>query len=77
MQITFRATLLAALLTITASGLFCQAMPQNFFSVTPCRIVDTRASSGGAGPISGGTYRNFTVAGLCGIPSTAAAFSLN
>jgi M6 family metalloprotease-like protein len=36
-------------------------------SVSPCRIIDTRISQGGAGPIPGGTQRNFDVAGLCGV----------
>ncbi len=59
------------------SSLWGQAMPQNFISVTPCRIADTRTDHGGAGPIPGGTYRNFTIAGACNIPSSATAFSLN
>ena len=37
-------------------------------SVTPCRIVDTRISQGGSGPISSGTQRNFVATGLCGVP---------
>ena len=46
-------------------------MPQGlrYTSVTPCRIVDTRISQGGAGPIIGGTQRNFSAAGICGVPS--------
>ncbi len=52
-------------------------MPQNFVSVTPCRLVDTRTSSGGSGAIPARTYQNFTVAGNCGIPSSASAYSLN
>jgi DNA-binding beta-propeller fold protein YncE len=45
-------------------------------NVTPCRLVDTRSSGG---PITGGTSRNFPVPQLggCGIPTTAAAYSLN
>ncbi len=43
--------------------------------VAPCRLVDTRNSS----PIQGGTSMAFNVPqlGNCGIPSTAAAYSLN
>ncbi len=52
-------------------------MPQNFVSVTPCRLVDTRTSSGGSGVVPARTYQNFTVAGICGIPSSASAYSLN
>jgi len=39
-----------------------------FNSVTPCRIVDTRISKGGTGPIPSGTQRNFIATGLCGVP---------
>ncbi len=47
--------------------------------VTPCRVVDTRPGSGGSGPIQGGTSESFTLPGQrgCGIPSSAAAYSLN
>ena len=46
--------------------------------LSPCRIIDTRSSQGGAGPISGGTQRNFSVTSLCGIPSGATkAVSIN
>ena len=45
-------------------------------NVTPCRLVDTRQTGG---PIQGGTSRSFTLPQLggCGIPSTAASYSLN
>ena len=32
---------------------------QVFIPITPCRVVDTRASSGGTGPISAGNERDF------------------
>ncbi len=53
--------------------------PFQFFAVTPCRLVDTRNPNGPlGGPIlMGQTTRNFPVAGLCGIPTTAKAASLN
>jgi hypothetical protein len=45
-----------------------------FFALTPCRIADTRNS----GPILGnGETRNFALAGACGLPGSAAAYSLN
>ena len=49
-----------------------------FYSLTPCRIADTRLAGGG-GPIPGGTSRNFPVLDVpgCTVPSTAAAYSLN
>lgn len=50
-----------------------------FVPVSPCRLVDTRPSKGGSGPIAGGTSESFPLPQLggCGIPATAAAFSLN
>lgn len=45
----------------------------DFYTVTPCRVVDTR---GGTAMLSGAT-RTFDVAGSCGIPSTAKAVSIN
>jgi YVTN family beta-propeller protein len=45
----------------------------------PCRAVDTRPEKGGSGPIQGGTYQSFSIStgGVCGIPASAAAYSMN
>lgn len=43
-------------------------------AVTPCRVVDTRITGN---PIQGGTSENFAVQDTCGIPDSAAAYSLN
>ncbi len=54
-----------------------------FFPVTPCRVADTRFSSGLGGPfgppsMNGGSTRSFPIpSSACGIPSTALAYSLN
>ena len=50
-----------------------------FVAVTPCRVIDTRPQHGGGGPIQGGTHQDFSIAGApqCGIPVSAAAYSLN
>ena len=51
-----------------------------FVPVTPCRIADTRNPTGAFGgpPIAGGQTRNFAIPqSACGIPATAAAYSLN
>ena len=52
----------------------------DFVPVTPCRIADTRnpnGSFGGPSLASGGT-RSFPIpSSSCGIPSSAAAYSLN
>jgi hypothetical protein len=50
----------------------------SFYTVTPCRAVDTRDPLlGGPNPVAAGTERVVTFAGACGIPVTAKAVSLN
>jgi len=54
--------------------------PANFFTVTPCRIVDTRGPNGpfgGPALLGNGARRLFAVAGRCGVPSSAAGVALN
>jgi uncharacterized repeat protein (TIGR01451 family) len=53
--------------------------PADFFTVSPCRVVDTRNPPGplGGPALPAQETRTFTVAGTCGIPSTAKAVSLN
>jgi Subtilase family len=51
-----------------------------FFTLSPCRIVDTRDpafGTRGAPALVGESQRGFSLAGVCGIPSTAKAVSLN
>ena len=50
----------------------------NFFTVTPCRVADTRNSVGPSGgpALGANTIRSFPVTGICGIPSTATAIAL-
>jgi hypothetical protein len=52
---------------------------QRFFTVAPCRLVDTRNPAGplGGPALAAMTTRNFPVTGSCGIPSTARSISLN
>ena len=55
-------------------------VPLQFVAVTPCRVVDTRWSVGplGGPEIQGQTQRDFALPnGVCSIPNTAAAYSLN
>jgi uncharacterized repeat protein (TIGR03803 family) len=47
-----------------------------FYTLTPCRIVDTRNNQDG-GTLLAGMERDYTIAGQCGIPSDAAAYSFN
>jgi hypothetical protein len=51
----------------------------SLYTVTPCRLLDTRNP---AGPLGGPSLpangqRSFTVAGTCGIPASAASVSVN
>lgn len=70
--------LLLALSFLTASAAEA-AGPFQFYSVTPCRIVDTRGTVGvtGGPALTSGASRNFPIAGLCGVPSGAKAATLN
>lgn len=57
-------------------GLCHSALPSaasDYFTVPPCRLVDTRSSS----PLSGGVPVSFPAAGSCGIPSDAVAVAVN
>ncbi len=63
-----------------ASAIFNVPTPLQFVAVTPCRVADTRNPNGpfGGPPINGGDYRDFVIPqSACGIPATAAAYSLN
>jgi hypothetical protein len=45
----------------------------NYFTVTPCRVLDTRTTQ----PLATGVDRTIPVTGACGVPATAKAVSLN
>ena len=49
-------------------------LPGLYYTVTPCRLVDTRASSA---PLLSSVPRVIPVSGLCGIPATAKAVTVN
>jgi chitinase len=50
-----------------------------FFTLTPCRVADTRDSPGVSGgpALAANTTRNFPAGGLCGIPMDAVAIAIN
>jgi hypothetical protein len=49
-----------------------------FYTLTPCRLVDTRVPTDPNGPaLHAGEQRTLVFAGHCGIPATATAVSLN
>jgi uncharacterized protein len=52
---------------------FGGATAGSFFTVTPCRLADTRDSS----PLASDVPATLTVQGACGIPATARAVALN
>jgi hypothetical protein len=74
-----RVFVLAGVLTAAAVSQAQAAGPYQFFSVTPCRVADTRNAVGPSGgpALTSGAVRSFPVAGICGIPSTAKAAALN
>jgi len=47
-----------------------------FYSLAPCRIVDTRNGQD-QGQLQKGVERDYTITGQCGIPSNATAYSFN
>ena len=53
--------------------------PGSFFTVPPCRLLDTRNANGplGGPALSAGLTRSFSMFGQCGIPGTARAVSVN
>jgi Metallo-peptidase family M12 len=53
--------------------------PTDFYTLAPCRVLDTRNPNGPlGGPALGpNATRTFTVAGVCGVPATAKAVSAN
>lgn len=60
-----------------SSGLFLVTRPTSFYTVAPCRAVDTRSATLGAPALAAGSTRRFTLAGTCGIPASARAVSAN
>jgi hypothetical protein len=49
-----------------------------YYTVTPCRVVDTRDTAlGGPSPLSGGVPRAFNLRGRCGTAPTASGLILN
>jgi hypothetical protein len=53
--------------------------PLDFYTLHPCRLLDTRSATGPAGgpALAPGGQRVLTVAGRCGIPATAKALAVN
>jgi len=57
----------------------CFPAALSFYTLAPCRVVDTRRAAGDLGgpALAAGETRAFPLAGACGIPAGAAALSVN
>lgn len=65
-----------AQVTVTVSP-DCQTQgPMPFYTVPPCRVLDSR-QPGGVPALAGGSTNSFVIAGQCGVPSGAKAIALN
>jgi hypothetical protein len=64
-----------------ANGFFYAppASMSDFYTVSPCRVVDTRNANGALGgpALSASQVRNFTITGSCGVPAGAKAVAVN
>jgi hypothetical protein len=60
-------------------GCTLRSAAANYFTVPPCRIVDTRAANGvyGSPALTSAVHRTFVLAGQCGIPTGAKAVAAN
>jgi hypothetical protein len=81
---TFAMTLLFVGTGMVAREAQAVSGPFQYFAVTPCRLADTRSASynvgaflNGTPSISGTVTRAFFTKGMCGVPGTAAAVTLN
>jgi hypothetical protein len=64
--------------SLSVTGTFGAPNNTSFYTLTPCRIIDTRdAALGGPAPLASGTTRVFTIAGHCSVPPTAKSVSVN
>ncbi|MHB8799711.1 MAG: Ig-like domain-containing protein [Thermoanaerobaculia bacterium] len=63
----------------TVSATFLPATPVRFYTLTPCRVVDTRNPAGpfGGPALAADSTRAFPLGGACNVPADAAAVSLN
>jgi hypothetical protein len=54
-------------------------LPLGFFTLTPCRVADTRNPDGPSGgpPLAANGTRSFPASGLCGIPPDAKSIAIN
>jgi hypothetical protein len=77
-SVTLTLPALSATLAVSSGGAGA-ASPTRFYTLPPCRVLDTRNPAGAwTGPaLAAGAQRTFALAGRCGIPATARAISAN
>ncbi len=67
--------------TLSVTGTRTLGVPNNtsFYTLTPCRILDTRDPAGpwGGPALAAGATRVFTIAGRCSVPLAAKSVSVN
>lgn len=72
--------ILAGVLTLAAAvPAHAQTGPYSFYSLAPCRVIDTRGPAGptGAPSLAANAVRSFPVLGACGLPADAKAVTFN
>jgi hypothetical protein len=76
---TVRSLILVTAATLLTASAATAAGPLQFYSVAPCRVVDTRNATGltGGPALAAFQTRSFPMRGQCGIDSAAVAVSLN
>jgi len=75
-RIVFLAGLFSLVLTAVAPRASAQ---YSYYALNPCRVVDTRNANGvNGGPVmASASQRSFSIRGVCGVPASAKAVSLN
>jgi PKD repeat protein len=63
-----------------SASVVIQVMPKgDYYTTTPCRLLDTRTQEGGNAPVSSGTDKTLDVVGItrCGVSPLATAVAIN
>lgn len=65
--------------TLSVTGTLGTPNNTSFYTLTPCRVLDTRDPAGpwGGPALSAGAVRAFTIAGRCFVPMTAKSVAVN
>jgi PKD repeat protein len=66
--------------SVNAANVVIQVMPDgDYYTVTPCRLLDTRTQEDGNAPVPSGTDRQLDVVGVtrCGVSPLATAVAIN